>query len=576
MSGEAKNITIQMKDYGVTPEADSVSIRIARALEDLYVRYAFTDNHVTLKFQPGTYTFAPSESICRDYYISNHDQVVHHAVALAINGWQNLTIDGGGSLFLCKGRMLPMAITKSWDITIKNLSIDFLHPHISQVTIVANDENGMRFRPSEEVQWKIGKEGRFTAYGEGWESTYPSGIAFQGDTHHIVPQTSDLWCDMRGCIDQGNGEILAPNWKDDLLPAGTVVALRGWWRPAPAIVLDDNDRITFRNVNVHYAEGMGLVAQRCTDIHLNGFNVCLRKGTGRYFTTQADATHFVQCKGEIRVENGLYEGMMDDAINVHGVYLRVRERINDHTLLCNFEHEQAYGYDWGNVGDEVSFIRSATMDQLSGTNFIERIEKVSPKQFRITLKNAVPAEVDTLEGYGIENLTWTPSVIFRKCLVRNNRARGALFSSPKYTLCEKNVFDHTSGTAILLCGDCNGWYESGACRNLIIRKNKFINSLTNMFQFTNAVISIYPEIPHLEEAKTYFHGGNEGAILIEKNKFVTFDHPLIYAKSVDGLTIRNNKVTYNHDFEPFHWNQQSLLFEHCTRVNAQQFPEKGQ
>lgn len=38
---------------------------------------------------------------------------------------------------------------------------------------------------------------------------------------------------------------------------------------------------------------------------------------------------------------------MDDAINIHGVYLKVRERIDDHTLRCRYEHGQAYGFDWG-------------------------------------------------------------------------------------------------------------------------------------------------------------------------------------------------------------------------------------
>ena len=55
--------------------------------------------------------------------------------------------------------------------------------------------------------------------------------------------------------------------------------------------------------------------------------------------------------------------------------------------------------------------------------------------------------------------------------VRNNRARGALFSTPRRTVVEDNLFDHTSGTAILLCGDCNGWYETGACRDVLIRRN---------------------------------------------------------------------------------------------------------
>lgn len=88
--------------------------------------------------------------------------------------------------------------------------------------------------------------------------------------------------------------------------------------------------------------------------------------------------------------------------------------------------------------------------------------------------------------------------------------------------------------------DCNGWYETGACRNVVIRKNRFVNALTSQFQFTNAIISIYPEIPDLEGQRQYFHGGKEGSILIEENEFDTFDAPILYAKSVDGLTFRHN------------------------------------
>ena len=129
-------------------------------------------------------------------------------------------------------------------------------------------------------------------------------------------------------------------------------------------------------------------------------------------------------------------------------------------------------------------------------------------------------------------------------MIRNNRARGSLFSTPKKTVVENNIFDHTSGTAILLCGDCNGWFETGACHDVLIRNNKFINALTNQFQFTNAVISIYPEIPDLKGQKKYFHGG----IVIEDNEFETFDMPILYAKSVDGLVFRNNVIRQNHDY----------------------------
>ena len=162
-------------------------------------------------------------------------------------------------------------------------------------------------------------------------------------------------------------------------------------------------------------------------------------------------------------------------------------------------------------------------------------------------------------------MEWTPEVYFANNTIRNNRARGSLFSTPKKTLIENNVFDHTSGTAILLCGDCNGWFETGACHDVTIRKNKFINALTNMFQFTNGVISIYPEIPDLEAQKKYFHSG----ITIEDNEFDTFDEPILYAKSVDGLVFRNNIIRQNNSYPAFHWNNHRFLFEHVTHYTIE-------
>ena len=69
-----------------------------------------------------------------------------------------------------------------------------------------------------------------------------------------------------------------------------------------------------------------------------------------------------------------------------------------------------------------------------------------------------------------------------------------------------------------------------------------------MFQFTNAIISIYPEIPNLKDQEKYFHSG----ILIEDNIFETFDVPIVYAKSVNGLTFRNNTIIQNNDYPTFH------------------------
>lgn len=529
---------------------------------------------VILRFPEGRYEFHEKGAAVREYYISNHDQTNPKKVGIALEDMKNLTLDGQGSEFVFHGRMLPVSLLRSENCLLKNFSIDFENPHIAQVKIVENDpQDGIVFEPAPWVDYRIAKDSIFEAYGEGWTMRHSWGIAFDGDTKHLVYNTSDIGCPTKGASEVAPRRIHAPGWKDARLVPGTVVAMRGWGRPTPGIFLSHDVNTTIENVKVHYAEGMGLLAQLCENITLEKFGVCL-KGDAypRYFTTQADATHFSGCKGKIVSCNGLYEGMMDDAINVHGTYLKVVKRVDDRTLVGRYMHGQSWGFEWGCPGDEVQFIRSNTMELVGKQNKIISIRPYDKEQtegareFLITFQEPVDQVINEQSGFGIENLTWTPEVLFSGNVIRNNRARGSLFSTPRKTIVENNLFDHTSGAAILLCGDCNGWFETGACRHVIIRKNRFVNALTNLFQFTNAVISIYPEIPDLKGQQQYFHGGPEGGIVIEDNEFETFDAPILYAKSVDGLVFRNNTIKLNTEYKPFHPNRNRFWLERVTNV----------
>lgn len=529
---------------------------------------------VILRFPEGRYEFHEKGAAVREYYISNHDQTNPKKVGIALEDMKNLTLDGQGSEFVFHGRMLPVSLLRSENCLLKNFSIDFENPHIAQVKIVENDpQDGIVFEPAPWVDYRIAKDSIFEAYGEGWTMRHSWGIAFDGDTKHLVYNTSDIGCPTKGASEVAPRRIHAPGWKDARLVPGTVVAMRGWGRPTPGIFLSHDVNTTIENVKVHYAEGMGLLAQLCENITLEKFGVCLKGDADpRYFTTQADATHFSGCKGKIVSCNGLYEGMMDDAINVHGTYLKVVKRVDDRTLVGRYMHGQSWGFEWGCPGDEAQFIRSNTMELVGKQNKIISIRPYDKEQtegareFLITFQEPVDQVINEQSGFGIENLTWTPEVLFSGNVIRNNRARGSLFSTPRKTIVENNLFDHTSGAAILLCGDCNGWFETGACRHVIIRKNRFVNALTNLFQFTNAVISIYPEIPDLKGQQQYFHGGPEGGIVIEDNEFETFDAPILYAKSVDGLVFRNNTIKLNTEYKPFHPNRNRFWLERVTNV----------
>lgn len=559
-------------DFGIVPgTGEDMTEEVAIAIAA--IKAERNGKPAVLQFRSGEYNFCPDSALVREYYISNHDQDNPKRVAIALEGMKNFTIRGnakGKAEFIMNGRMLPVAMVDCENCALESVSIDTRVPQITQVEVIENDtENGyITYRVAPYANYKI-VDRRFVTYGSNWEFTPGWGIAFDGKTKHVVYNTSDIGVGVHNVEEVAPRVIRAP-WRDARLVPGTVVAMRSYARPTPGIFVSCSKNISLEQTTVHYAEGMGLLVQVSENISLNSFAVALKEGSGRFFTTQADATHFSGCKGKIDSRGGFYEGMMDDAINVHGTYLRVVKRLDDNTLVGRYMHGQAYGFYWGGAGDDVQFVRSDVMEITEPNRIVEIVPHdkdviAGCKEFKIKFEKPLPADIANGK-YGIENLEWTPEVVFDGNTIRNNRARGALFSTPKRTVVENNFFDHTSGTAILLCGDCNGWFETGACREVIIRKNRFVNALTNMFQFTNGIISIYPEIPNLAEQTKYFHGGNGKGVVIEENVFETFDAPVVYAKSLDGLRFVGNKVIQNSDYAPFHWNRFRFLFDRVTNV----------
>ncbi|QCX53829.1 right-handed parallel beta-helix repeat-containing protein [Elizabethkingia sp. JS20170427COW] len=561
---------ISVEDFGIKPnQKQNYSTELKNLIQ--YLEKNKGKQAITIIFPKGRYDFYEENAFIKEYYISNHDQVNPKKVAFALENLENITIDGQGSDFIFHGRMIPFSIIKGKNIRLKDLSIDFEIPALRQLKITQidkkNNEAIAEIYPKGNYEIEKGK---LKILGEGYHIFPNNAMPFQANKR-LAYKRSDVGFNPKSITEIAPNTFKIKDWEQIALSeVGERFVLRSWGRPTPGIFVSESKDTYFQNVTVHYAEGMGLLAQMSENLFLDHFSVALRGDNDpRFFTTQADATHFSACKGVIISKNGLYEGMADDAINIHGTYLRILKKIDSNTLQAQYMHPQAWGFKWGEKGDKVQFVESEKMELIgNGTLRIENIKAVDQptekgaKIFEITFNKEVPSEITEKGKFGIENLTWTPKVVFENNTIRNNRARGSLFSTPKSVICQNNLFDHTHGAAILLAGDCNGWFETGASKDVVIRNNTFINALTSQYQFTNAIISIYPEIPKLEQQKKFFHSG----IVIENNRFETFDKPLLYAKSVDGLIFRNNTIIHNQEFPAFHWNQHAFFFEKVKNV----------
>ena len=73
-------------------------------------------------------------------------------------------------------------------------------------------------------------------------------------------------------------------------------------------------------------------------------------------TISADATHFVDRKGTVILEDCVFESMLDDAVNIHGTYMQMKRILSDREFAASFGHRQQKGNRFADKGDVIRII----------------------------------------------------------------------------------------------------------------------------------------------------------------------------------------------------------------------------
>lgn len=549
-------------DYGITPNGEDCTPAVTQMLK----KARQCRDSVKIVFPRGTYHFYPDKANIREFYVSNHDQPLMHRIGIDITELRNLTLEGNGAHFVFHGDMMPVLIRNSRGTTCRNFSISYATPFSAEGRIVAMDDKGctLEFAPEVNPPWKV-ENGAFIIDGENGAYRPRSAIVFRRDGM-IVPtgRGGDIgWAAEATQVDDRRVQF-SLNAVPLGCEVGHTVVIRNTTRPHPSMMLDGARNTTLKNVVFHDSQGMAFLAQRSTNIRIDGGG-CLC-APGRVHSVSADACHFSNCRGKVVVENATFEGMMDDAINVHATSLRIESITPDRrTLTVRYMHHQAIGFETFRSGENLRFIRAATLENVKNVTKVTKASFINNRLLELRLDTPAPAEIAV--GDAVENADWHPSVIFCNNTVRHNRARGALFTTPKPVLAEGNRFINSSGSAILLAGDAAGWYESGACSDVIIRNNLFDHNLTCLYQFTNGIISICPVVSQPEQQAKRYHRN----IRIENNTFRTHCVPLLYAISADNVIMRNNTVEYD-TLYPTLFEGKPYLIEHCGTMRLQETP----
>ncbi len=490
-----------------------------------------------LVFEKGTYEFHPDFAPDKYVFISNNDHGLKNTV-FDLSGMKNFEIDGQGSAFLFHGYVCPFLLEGAKQISIKNLSIDYKRTFHSEGIIVEAYKDSLDLTFSDAFPYKV--ENYRLMFFDEQKTLYPYGhlLEFDSSKKEVAFMALDYLDGVENMmakeIRKGIVRIYLKDLKGNV---GNTLVFNAKNRLVPAFTISKSQDINIQNVSIFHAGGMGVVAQCSRDILLDGLKVVA--APGRMVSLTADATHFVNCRGKITIQNSTLESQMDDAGNIHGVYLKVEKVLSNNQLLLKLAHFQQLGLDILFPATNVEFVTPKDLATYA-ENKVSKVDRINREYLKVTFSKPIPKNIQP--GDLVGSLDDAPDITIKNNSIQRNRARGFLLGSRGKIVVENNYF-HTWWGAIDLYANGVDWFEQGGVRNVTIRNNTFDNCNYGL-NVGLGVIIVLAQIEENPSKKSYYHKN----ILIENNTFRVYNPVILSIHSIDGLIFRNNKIINNTDY----------------------------
>lgn len=558
VKGQSSRDTVYVSDYVKPNTYENCVEGIQQAIETCKNRGA-----KVLSFDRGRYDIWPEKAIRKEYFISNTSTEQEcpskiKTVGLLFDGIKGLEIDGNGALLMYHGKMIMMAFDQCNGILVHSLNTDFERPTASEIEYIKVDTDGVDVRFHRDSRYDI-REGKLHLIGEGWKSNLNHCIEWDKDTHFFT--YSGGW----NTLSASEAQEKAPGIVHFSTPStfqpkvGNVLTVRDVIRDQVGMFIKESENVELRDIHVAYMHGLGIVSQYATNVTMTRVNCVPNEERGRLLASSADFMHFSGCKGKITVQGCRFEGAHDDPINIHGTNLRIVSKIDDKTVKLRFMHGQSYGFTAFHKGDEVAFIKASRMLRMDNLYVVEDVKRLSEREMLVTFTQTLPRDLEI--GHDcLENITYTPEVEIRDNYFTRTSTRGVLVTTPRKVVIENNVFEKTGMSAILIESDAEGWFESGPVKDVLIKNNTFIDCAYQGGP-GNAIIALNPSNTLIDSNKPVHRN-----IRIIDNLFKTFDYPVLYAKSTQGILFQGNKIERTYTTDRLSGNENSFYFNGCKDV----------
>jgi len=420
--------------------------------------------------------------VCDDRYVAlRANDTKAFDVFLLIKGQRNITIDFRGATLVMHGKIQPFLIDSSENVTIKNCNVTYNRPPYTEALITEVTPEYARLRLRERCTCRI-EDGKLVPYGDEWENNklnynYCFYKVFDAETrkgcgislgvmgNHIYKEPEypfhPKW---RFTVEQDGEDILLRGKHPDYYQPNRVLNIAHEERSLSSVFSIDSKDLRLENYRILSGWGMGIYSYRTENITLDGFRLTYDEKSPCIIANAADAVHTFGTSGHFEIRNSVFEGMIDDALNVHSNFRTVKEgRGSDlYTHLASCEQQAS---DLYRVGDVIAVYRGKTLEEVARYT-IRKIETVDATVKRFTVDRPVLAHS---EGDLIENMTANCDVFIENCVFGKANSHLRLQSRGKFVIrnCETEL-------PLLLSGDASFWFESGPVTDLLVADCRFV------------------------------------------------------------------------------------------------------
>lgn len=477
--------------------------------------------------EKGKYIFRKKDASVQTFAVSNtvtqeECQIKH--IALKLEEVEDLILEGNNSKLIFEGDVSAILLDHCKNIVLKDFSVDYIHPRVSEMKVVARSGNTVEFRINPSSRWAEDEQRRFCfVNADGVKESLPTPqvvqVASPGNRSNVRNPFDPVR--MALSFEKLSEKVVRFHYKEPPpLKEGEVWQFRDPSRRENGIVISECENVTLEGLHLCFTPGLGVVAQMTKDLTIRNHRHAPAEESARVCAAMADCIQVSSCYGRVEIGSSFFSGAQDDPINVHGTYLGVRS-ISGSKIIVEFCHKETWGFLPYKKGDIVAFVRRKDLQRLfQGT--ILQAELIS--------KTLVCLELDkelllpgVPEEFVLENMSSHPDVFIHDCHFECYPTRAILMSSAGKACITRNEIFHSSfrSPGIYISGDANSWYESGGVRDVEITENHF-------YFCSNAAISIAPEI---EPGSGIVHRN----IRIRNNHYTQCSPVLLRYHSVEGL-----------------------------------------